>query len=216
MSETASHSAQPWSLPEKYFKALTDQGTARTYPKNTVIVSEGDRSDSMYVILSGRVKVYLSDDVGKELLLRELGPGEYFGDVVLDDQPRSASVMTVESSKFSVITLGLFKKFLAENPEAAFEILRSCMQRIRELTRTVGNLGLMDVYGRVAQLLLDLSVDENGKRIIKGRLTQQDIASRVGCSREMISRILKDLRAGGYLKEEGDTLVIAKKPPKAW
>lgn len=216
MAESTSQSAQPWSLPEQHLNRLIEQGANRTYPKNTVIVSEGDRSDSMYVILAGKVKVYLSDESGKELLLREMGPGEYFGDVVLDDQPRSASVMTVEPSKFAVINVGQFRRFLADNPDAAFEILRSCMQRIRDLTKAVGNLGLMDVYGRVAQLLMDLSVDDNGRRIIKTRLTQQDIASRVGCSREMISRILKDLRAGGYVVEEGDLMVIAKKPPKAW
>lgn len=216
MAESTPQSAHPWSLPEPHLKKLMEQGATRTYPKNTVIVSEGDRSDSMYVILAGKVKVYLSDESGKELLLREMGPGEYFGDVVLDDQPRSASVMTVEPSKFAVINVGQFRRFLADNPEAAFEILRSCMQRIRDLTKAVGNLGLMDVYGRVAQLLMDLSVDDNGRRIIKSRLTQQDIASRVGCSREMISRILKDLRAGGYVVEEGDLMVIAKKPPKAW
>ncbi len=216
MPEPAQPSAQPWSLPEQHLKTLIEQGVSRTYPKNTVIVSEGDRSDSMYVILSGRVKVYLSDEAGKELLLREMAPGEYFGDVVLDDQPRSASVMTVEPSKFAVINVGQFRRFLADHPDAAFEILRSCMQRIRDLTRAVGSLGLMDVYGRVAQLLMDLSVDDNGRRIIKSRLTQQDIASRVGCSREMISRILKDLRAGGYLVDDGDNMVIAKKPPKAW
>ena len=216
MAENVPQTSQPWSLPEQHLKMLTEQGVARTYPKNTVIVSEGDRSDSMYVILTGRVKVYLSDEVGKELLLREMGPGEYFGDVVLDDQPRSASVMTVEPSKFAVINVGQFRRFLAENPDAAFEILRSCMQRIRDLTRAVGSLGLMDVYGRVAQLLMDLSVDDNGRRIIKSRLTQQDIASRVGCSREMISRILKDLRAGGYIVDDGDNIVIAKRPPKAW
>ena len=216
MTDNVPASAHPWSLPDQHLKTLIEQGATRAYPKNTVIVSEGDRSDSMYVVLSGRVKVYLSDESGKELLLRELGPGEYFGDVVLDDQPRSASVMTVEPSKFAVVNVGQFRRFLAENPDAAFEILRSCMQRIRDLTRTVGNLGLMDVYGRVAQLLMDLSIEENGKRVIKTRLTQQDIASRVGCSREMISRILKDLRAGGYLTGEGENMVIAKKPPKAW
>ncbi|MFN0318306.1 MAG: Crp/Fnr family transcriptional regulator [Burkholderiales bacterium] len=216
MTEPSPASAHPWSLPEQHLKTLVGQGATRAYPKNTVIVSEGDSSDSMYVVLSGRVKVYLSDEAGKELLLREMGPGEYFGDVVLDDQPRSASVMTVEPSKFSVINVNQFRRFLADNPEAAFEILRSCMQRIRDLTRAVGNLGLMDVYGRVAQLLMDLSTEEGGKRVIKNRLTQQDIASRVGCSREMISRILKDLRAGGYITGEGDNMVIAKKPPKAW
>lgn len=216
MATQASVPSHPWSLPGKYLENFLRQGVERAYPKNAVIVSEGDRSDSMYFIVSGRVKVHLTDESGREMWLREMGPGEYFGDVILDDQPRSASVMTLEPCRFRVINLAQFKDFLAQNPEAAFEILRSCMLRIRELTRTVGNLGLMDVYGRVAQLLEDLSVEEGGRRLIKHKLTQQDIASRVGCSREMISRILKDLRSGGYLVDEDGVMIIARKPPKAW
>ena len=205
-----------WSLPEVHMKALTDHGTVKSYPKNAVIVNEGDRSDSMYIVLSGRVKAYLADEEGKEVLLNMMGPGEYFGELILDDGPRSASVMTTEPSKFSIITIAQFKEFLARNPEAAFELVKSLIQRVRGLTKSVGNLALLDVYGRVARLLIELSTEHDGKMVVEGRLTQQDMASRVGCSREMISRILKDLRQGGYLKMEGDQMIIAKKPPKAW
>jgi CRP/FNR family cyclic AMP-dependent transcriptional regulator len=205
-----------WSLPEVHMKALTDHGTVKSYPKNAVIVNEGDRSDSMYIVLSGRVKAYLADEEGKEVLLNMMGPGEYFGELILDDGPRSASVMTTEPSKFSIITIAQFKEFLARNPEAAFELVKSLIHRVRGLTKSVGNLALLDVYGRVARLLIELSTEHDGKMVVEGRLTQQDMASRVGCSREMISRILKDLRQGGYVKMEGDQMIVAKKPPKAW
>jgi CRP/FNR family transcriptional regulator, cyclic AMP receptor protein len=205
-----------WSLPEAQLKALAEHGTVKSYPKNTVIVSEGDRSDSMYMVLSGRVKVYLADEEGKEVLLSVMGPGEYFGELILDDGPRSASVMTTEPSKFSIISIAQFKEFLARNPDGAFELVKSLIHRVRGLTKTVGNLALLDVYGRVARLLIELASEQDGKMVVAGPLTQQDMASRVGCSREMISRILKDLRQGGYVKMEGDQMIIAKKPPKAW
>jgi CRP/FNR family transcriptional regulator, cyclic AMP receptor protein len=205
-----------WSLPELHLKALAEHGTVKGYPKNTVIVSEGDRSDSMYMVLSGKVKVYLADEDGKEVLLSVMGPGEYFGELILDDGPRSASVMTTEASKFSIVSIAQFKEFLARHPDAAFELVKSLIHRVRGLTKTVGNLALLDVYGRVARLLIELSTEHDGKMVVEGPLTQQDMASRVGCSREMISRILKDLRQGGYVKMEGDQMIIAKKPPKAW
>jgi len=216
MTGGTSDSGPGWALPEAYLKALADQGTTKAYPKNTVIVQEGDRSDSLYVILSGRVKIYLADEEGKELLLNTQGPGQYFGEIILDEGVRSASVMTLEPCKFSVITRDQFKAFLAENPEGALLLIRSLIHRIRELTKTVGNLGLLDVYGRVAKLLLELATEQDGKLVIAEPLTQQDMASRVGCSREMISRILKDLRTGGYIRMENDRIVIAKKPPRAW
>jgi len=216
MEVAGKEGAAHWSLPAPYLKTLGEQAVVRGFPKNAVIINEGDRSDSMYIIVSGRVKVYLADESGKELLLRVQGPGEYFGEIILDDGVRSASVMTLEPCKLAVVSIEQFKAFLAANPDAAFELLRSFAHRIRELTGTIGNLALLDVYGRVARLLLDLATEQDGKLVVQNALTQQDIASRVGCSREMISRIMKDLRAGGYIQTEGDRMVIAKKPPRAW
>ncbi|PWT76028.1 MAG: Crp/Fnr family transcriptional regulator [Proteobacteria bacterium] len=204
------------SLPAAYLKTLSEQAVVRAFPRNAVIINEGDRADSMFIIMSGRVKVYLADESGREMLLRVQGAGEYFGEVILDDGLRSASVMTLEPCKLAVVSIEQFKAFLAANPEAAFELLKRFAQRIRELTGTVGNLALLDVYGRVARLLLDLATEQEGKLVVQDALTQQDIASRVGCSREMISRIMKDLRTGGYIQLEGERMIIAKKPPRAW
>ncbi|HEX4985036.1 MAG TPA: Crp/Fnr family transcriptional regulator [Burkholderiales bacterium] len=208
--------AGSWTLSPQHLEALTDRGTVRSYPRNTVIVSEGERSDSLFVVLSGRVKVYLADENGKELLLGTHGPGEHFGEMILDEGPRSASIMTLEPSRFSVVSIGEFRQFLSAHPDVALDLIGSLIHRVRMLTKTVGNLGLLDVYGRVARLLLDSAVEEDGKQVIKEPLTQQDMASRVGCSREMVSRILKDLRAGGYVRMDGSRMVIARKPPAAW
>jgi len=203
------------SLAEQHIKALAEHGTVKAYPKNAVIVSEGDRSDSLYVILSGKVKVYLADEEGKEMVLSTQGPGEYFGEIILDEGPRSASVMTLEPSKFSIVSRDQFNDFLTQNHEVTLELVRSLIHRVRELTKTVSNLALLDVYGRVRGLLLELATEQDGKLAVE-RLTQQDMASRVGCAREMISRILKDLRTGGYIKDDGDRLIIVKKPPPKW
>jgi len=216
MANGSSGDGPIWSLPEEYLKSLAEHGGVKAYPKNAVIVNEGDRSDSLYVILSGKVKVYLADEEGKEVLLNTQGAGEYFGEIILDEGPRSASVMTLEPSKFSIISKTQFQEFLATHPDGALELIRSLIQRVRALTKSVGNLALLDVYGRVARMLLELATEHEGRLIINEPLTQQDMASRVGCSREMISRILKDLRAGGYVKMDGDKMVIAKKPPRNW
>jgi CRP/FNR family cyclic AMP-dependent transcriptional regulator len=202
-------------LAEQHIKALADHGTVKAYPKNAVIVSEGDRSDSLYVILTGKVKVYLADEEGKEMVLNTQGPGEYFGEIILDEGPRSASVMTLEPSKFSIVSREQFNEFLAQNHEITLELVRSLIHRVRELTKTVSNLALLDVYGRVRGLLLELATEQDGKLVVE-RLTQQEMASRVGCAREMISRILKDLRTGGYIKDDGERLIIVKKPPPKW
>jgi CRP/FNR family cyclic AMP-dependent transcriptional regulator len=207
--------AAAWSLPEAHLHALSGQGVVKAFPRNAVMISEGDRTDSLYIILSGSVKVYLSDEAGKEIQLRILGPGEYFGEVILDEGARSASVMTLEPCRFSIISLAQFKAFLTQSPDAAFELIKSFAAHIRDLTRQVGDLALLDVYGRVARLLLELAVEEDG-RLVVPRLTQQDIAARVGCTREMVSRILKDLRTGGYIVMEGERMVIARKPPRGW
>jgi CRP/FNR family cyclic AMP-dependent transcriptional regulator len=216
MTASFDESAQLWSLPPQHLKALGEQGSVKAYPKNTIIVSEGERSESLFIILSGKVKVFLADEEGKEVLLSTQGPGEYFGEMILDEGPRSASVMTLEPSRFAVITTEQFKQFLAKNPEAGLELVKSLIHRVRALTKTVGNLALLDVYGRVARLLLDLATEVDGRQVITEHLTQQDMASRVGCSREMISRIMKDLRVGGYIKMDGEDLIVAKTPPRNW
>lgn len=217
MATAGSGEGPMWSLPEAHLAALSEHGTVKAYPKNTVIISEGDHSDSLYVVLAGKVKVYLADEEGKEVLLNTQGPGEYFGEIILDEGPRSASVMTLEPSKFSIVTKAQFREFLARNPDAALELVKSLIHRVRTLTDKVGNLALLDVYGRVARLLLELAKERDGKLVVEEHLTQQDMASRVGCSREMISRILKDLKSGGYVKvDDNDHMIIAKKPPKNW
>lgn len=206
----------PWQLPQTHVAALVRVGTVRSFPRNTVIIHEGEPGDSMYVVLAGRVRVFLADHDGKELMLNEHGPGEHFGEMMLDRGPRSASVMTVEPSRFAVVSRDEFERYLAANPAAASALIGMLMGRIRALTRTVGGLALLDVSARVARLLVDAAVEEDGRLVLPNKLTQLDIAKRVGASREMVSRILGDLRRGGYIEQNGSRITILRTPPCVW
>ena len=208
--------SRPDSLTAAELRALSEQGAVKSFQRHAVIVSEGDETDSLYVILSGRVKVFVADESGKEVVLGTQGAGEYFGEMVLDGGPRSASVMTLEPSRFVVIPKSKVRDFLRGQPDFAIRLIDKLIHRSRALTASVKNLALMDVYGRVARLLLELADDDGGTLVIREKLTQQDIASRVGASREMVSRILNDLATGGYLSISQKRITIHKAPPRHW
>ncbi|MGD8567082.1 MAG: Crp/Fnr family transcriptional regulator [Gammaproteobacteria bacterium] len=202
---------------EAELQAISNVTAVRTYPKNTIIISEGDNSDSLYAILSGKVKVYLSDDEGREIIINIQGAGEYFGELaLLDDAPRSASVMTLEETRLAVISKSAFEECLTKHPELGLRIIRELSARLRHLTQNVKSLALMDVYGRVARTLLDMAEPSGDKLEIRQKLTQRDIASMVGASREMVSRILKDLSTGGYITIQNKTITINEKLPPGW
>jgi CRP/FNR family cyclic AMP-dependent transcriptional regulator len=201
---------------ESDLRALAERAVTRSYPKQAIIVNEGDESDSLYMILSGRVKIYLSDETGKELILAIKGAGQYFGEMVLDEQPRSASVMTLEPAQFAILSRADFRAFLLTHAEVALQLIQNLIRVARGLNQSVRSLAMLDVYGRVARILLELAVQQDGKLVIPERLTQKDIAARVGASREMINRILRDLTAGGYVSVEGGRITINKAPPARW
>src|ERR1051325_11286058 len=203
-------------LSDAELKALSERAIMRAFAKNTVIVREGDRADSLYIVLSGRVRAYVSDDQGKEMFLSEAGKGEYFGERALDEGPRSASVITLEPTRLLVVPKDDFAAFLAKSPEFAPDLVRKLIRRVRALTHDVKSLAHMDVYGRVALMLLDLAVERDGALVIEDRPTQQEMANRVGASREMISRILTELAAGGYIEVARDRITISRTLPCGW
>ncbi len=197
--------------------SLASRFVLRHHPKNSVIINEGDDTSSFYIILKGRVKVYLTDDSGKEVILNIQGEGEYLGEVaLLDEGPRSASVLTMEDSKFAVLDRLSFIDCISENPVVSLKIMQGLTRQLRALSENVRSLALMDVYGRVARLLLELAVDQGGDKVIEDKLTQNDIAARIGASPKMVGRIMQDLKKGGYVRKDGKHLVIAKSLPPAW
>jgi len=203
-------------LPAPLIEQIAAVASVRTFGKHAIVVSEGDETDSLYVMLAGRAKVFVSDENGREVQLNQVGPGEYFGEVTLDGGPRSASVMALEECRCAVVKRSELTAFLERNPDFALHLMRKLAHRVRVLTENVRSLALMDVYGRVARLLLDLAEESGGRLVISESLTHRDIASRVGASREMISRIFSDLTDGGYVRKEDGQLVIVRKPPPRW
>jgi CRP/FNR family cyclic AMP-dependent transcriptional regulator len=190
-----------------------DQHTvAKTFPAHTIILREKEKSDSLYIILYGKVKVYVSEKDGNEVILNIQGRGDFFGEMaLLDDVPRSASVMTMEPTRVSIMTKPAFRECLAQHPDIAYALIRALTERVRALTENVRNLALLDVYGRVARTLLHLAAPAGDKLIVEQKLTHQEIANMVGASREMVSRILKDLEKKGFITVERKRITINEK-----
>jgi CRP/FNR family cyclic AMP-dependent transcriptional regulator len=197
------------SFPEDQLRIITTLVTRKSAPRSTTIMAGGDATDSLYIVLSGRLKVMMSDAEGKEVILAILGPGEFFGEMgLIDDEPRSATVVTIEPCELLSIAKRDFKKCLADNFEMAMAVMRGLVRRLREADRKIGSLALLDVYGRVARLLLDMAENVNGEKVVTKRLPKQDIAKMIGASREMVSRVMKDLQTGGYIEMRGSTIVV--------
>ena len=209
--------ADPLSpLPEGVTREIAATGVVRAFPRNTVLINEGDEGDSLYIVLTGKVKVYASNVAGKEFVIAFHGAGEYVGEMSLDGAPRSASAITTEPTTCAVVSRTHFREFILAHPDFALHLIERLIHRVRLATENIKSLALEDVYGRVVRLLLTLARDVDGQLVVPEKLTQQDIADRVGASRDMISRLLKDLTAGGYLAVEERTIRILKKPPPGW
>ncbi|RPH49785.1 MAG: Crp/Fnr family transcriptional regulator [Desulfobacteraceae bacterium] len=196
---------------------LTNVAIKKTFSKNTILISEGDSTDSLYVIYSGKVKAIITDENGKEVILSIFGPGEYFGELAfIDGEHRSASIITREPTEVLIISRDGLRDILSSNPNLAFNLLVGVVKRLREATKQIEGLALMDVYGRVARLLAHFAKAQGEKQIIEEKLTHQEIANMTGSSREMVSRIFKDLLAGGYISIENKLITINKPLPYSW
>jgi CRP/FNR family cyclic AMP-dependent transcriptional regulator len=204
------------NLDEHALRELAPGGVVRSFAKSVVVVSEGDRSDSLYVVLSGRVKAFVSDENGREAVVNTIGVGDFFGELVLDGGPRAASIMTLEPCRLFVIPQVDVERLLAGHPAFASELLRKLIGKVRSLTGRVADLALKDVYGRLVRFLEENATPLEGRRVIPERLTQSDIAARIGGSREMVSRILKDLASGGYVAIESKRIVVLRDLPRHW
>ena len=207
----------PDVLDEGLLREIARRGGVRSYPMQAVLINEGDSTDSLFIILSGRVKVYSTNAEGKEVVISIRGAGEYVGELALDGGVRSASVMTLEPTTCSVVSGSSLREFIAAHPDFASHLIRKLIRSVRQATESVKSLALEDVYARVVRLLTDLSDPvADGQRRVRERLTQQGIADRIGASREMVSRIFKDLSAGGYIAQDNGHIVVVRKLPTAW
>src|SRR5437016_124939 len=197
------------SVPEEQLRMLTVVVTRKSVSRSTTIMAGGDATDSLYIVLSGRLKVMMSDAEGKEVILSILGSGEFFGEMgLIDDSPRSASVVAIETCELLCVNKRDFNRCLAENFDMAMAVMRGLVKRLREADRKINSLALLDVYGRVARLLIDMSEVVDGQKVVTKRLPKQDIAKMIGASREMVSRVMKDLQMGGYIEVRGTNIVL--------
>jgi len=188
----------------------------RRYRKQTVIIEAGDETSTLYLLLSGRARVYVDDDAGKTLTLRELAPGDHFGELaLLGGTQRTASIVTLSDCEVRLLPGAAFQDLLVSSPRIALHVMRHLAQRVADLTDQLRDLGLLSSYQRIAKILTESATPEDG-RLITPPLTQQSLAERARCSREMVSRILSDLRTGDYLHQEGKRFVILRKLPRRW
>jgi len=196
-------------LKEQRLASLAAEASLRSAGRNEVVLHEGDTADYIYFVLNGRLRVLMSDSEGREVILSMLGQGDLFGEIgVIDDEPRSATVVAVEPSDLLVFYKEDFRRCLADNFDITLAIMRSLAKRMRTADQHIESLALLDVYGRVARVLLETAEVREGRKVVPQRLTKLDIAKMVGASREMVSRVMKDLQQQGLIEEcDGEVFI---------
>lgn len=201
-----------------HLQALAARGSVRQYRRGVVLIQEGDAGNTMFLIRSGRLRSYASSPDGKEITLGIHRAGEYVGEMTLDGGPRSANVETLEASTCVVLTRETLIGYIAAHPAFALEMMAGLIRRARLATESARDLALMDVYARMTRLLDQLAAPAapDGTRTIAERLTHQQLASHLACSREMVTRLLKGLETGGYVEIQGRRLVVLKALPGRW
>ena len=225
-------------LPET-LRQLAARGEIKRYRKGHLLIEEGERGDTLFIILAGRVRVYGStfggnivgnadapissakDAAEREITYGTYGVGDYFGEMSLDGGLRSASVETLEATECAMVTRHSLKAHIAEHPEFAFDLLAKVIRRARAATLSTKQLALNDVYGRLVALLHSLEKPRLAETVdpavrITERLTHQEMANRLGCSREMVSRLMKDLERGGYVASAGGVVQLLRALPSRW
>lgn len=196
-------------LDHEELQRFADLTRERFYPKGSVILFEHDPGDSLFVVRSGRVKVVLIGEDGREVILGVLGVGEHFGELsLIDDRPRSAHVIAMEDSTLLVLRREDFRMRVESSPKVAWALLSELSRRLRRADDKIGGLVLLDVPGRIARLLLDLA-DETGGAAIEKSLTHQTIAQMIGASRETVSRAMKDFQDAGWITVERRRIALA-------
>ena len=201
-----------------HIQALAAMGVPRRYRRGALLIQEGETGDTLYIVLQGRLRAFLGDDSGKELTLGTYGPLEYVGEMSLDGGPRSANVEATEASTCAVVSRATLLAYIADHPEFAFELMGRLIRRARLATESARSVALIDVYGRLVRLLNQLAgeADAHGERALRERMTHQELAQHLACSREMVSRLLKDLETGGYIAVRERRLHLLKALPARW
>lgn len=198
------------TIQEDTLAAIAKVASLRGVQRNDVILRAGDHTDNVYFVLSGQFKVLVSDEEGREVILSMMGQGDLFGEMgVIDDHPRSATVQAAQSGDLVVIAKDDFRRCLSDSFDISLCIMRGLVHRLRAADRQIESLALLDVYGRVARLLLDMAERmPDGRLIVSQKVSRQDIAKMIGASREMVSRVMRDLHLQGLIVETDGQMVL--------
>jgi CRP-like cAMP-binding protein len=199
------------NLSEQHAESMANSVTKRRFKRGELIVEQGKRSNMLYIVLAGRARVLTSHTGGREVILSTMGQGDYIGEMsLIDNEPHSASVRAEMQTDVLMLGAAEFLKCMPEINTVAYAVLRGLTQRLRRADRNIQSLALMDVYGRVARVLLESAMpDLSGQLLIREKISRQDIAKMVGASREMVSRVMKDLEERGFIETlEHGSIVI--------
>ena len=182
------------------------------YKRGESIVEQGKKSNALSIILTGRARVVTTDARGREVILATMQPGDYVGEMsLIDNEPHSATVRAEVQTDVLVLGRPEFARCLPENSSMAYAVMKGLVQRLRHADRKIESLALMDVYGRVARALLEFAVpDAQGNAVIRDKVSRQDLAKMVGASREMVSRVMKDLEERGFIETRSDGSMLVK------
>lgn len=198
-------------------RALAERATLWKYPKQQLLLEEGDHGDLLYVIVSGRVRAFSTDGHGNEITYGEYAAGDYVGEMSLDGGPRSASVVTLEDTVCARVTRHTLRSHIAADPDFALELIARVIRRARAATRSAQEIALLSTYSRLKLRLEDLaSALPDRSRRISPRPTHAELAGRIGCSRAMVSRLMKDLIKGGHVVESGRDWLLPAALPDGW
>ena len=204
-------------LSDELLQRLAQRGDLHAYQRGELLIKEGELSDALYILVSGHVKVFTRDERGRELIYNMLHPGEFFGEMFLDGGTRSASAKAMDAVQCAVVGPTQFREFMQLYPEFAERLVLKLIARVRHATGQTRSLALSGVYERTVELLDSLAVDEGDLRVLPLAVTQQEIADRVGATREMINHILRDMARSGFIdRDERRRTVIIKPLPKHW
>ncbi len=205
------------SLNSETLRHLEGVAVRRSFPKNTILISEGDRSDQLYAILEGKIKVVVMDSEGREIVVNLLGAGDCFGEIsMIDGETRSATIVTTEPTQVLTIGRAEFTPILNSNPDLMQHLLKLLARKVRAATSMVESLAFEDVYARLIRLLTNLARPKGNLLVVEERLTHQEIANMIGSSREAVSRMLKALSSGGYISIDQKRISIKGKLPRAF
>jgi len=203
------------SLSEEELAAAAQLFTVRCYPKNAIVATEGDRLDLFNIILSGKTRAFWRDEAGHQLKLGVDTPGVHFADATLGGEPTLVSVIAIEDLRLASITMTDLKRLLGRHPQVAIVLLMDVVARLRRVLERAKTLTMEDVYGRVVKLLVGHTMETDGNFVAE-RLTHAEIGQRVGATREMVGRVLRDLARGGYIKSGRGRITVVRKPPSRW